>query len=262
MVTICEVLSKSRAARAGIRKGDVLVSINGHEIRDVLDYRFYLAERKLSIAILRDGKAKKIHIRKHQYDDIGLDFETPLMDKKHSCENKCVFCFIDQLPKGMRPSLYFKDDDSRLSFLHGNYITLTNLKEQDIERIIEMHISPINISVHTTNPELRIKMMKNKRSGEVLSYMKMLADATTGLLRYVCTAECGAVRDEAIPLLPSEKSLIKNEDGSLNTGVLIMIIAGALLVIGGTLVTLYFTLFKKKRASDSYKYNFNTLGKK
>ena len=99
------------------------------------------------------------------------------MDKKHSCENKCVFCFIDQLPRGLRRSLYFKDDDSRLSFLHGNYITLTNLSEKDIDRIIEMHISPVNVSVHTTNPELRIKMMHNKRAGEVLSYLNKLANA-------------------------------------------------------------------------------------
>ena len=177
MVKVCSVLSRSRAAKAGIREGDLLISINGHEINDVLDYRFYLAERKLTVAVLRDGRAKQFHIRKQEYDDIGLDFETPLMDQKHSCENKCVFCFIDQLPKGMRSSLYFKDDDSRLSFLHGNYITLTNLQQKDIERIIAMHISPVNVSVHTTNPDLRVKMMKNKRSGEVLSYLRMLADA-------------------------------------------------------------------------------------
>lgn len=177
MVTITDVLPKSRAAKAKIQAGDVLLSINGREIHDVLDYRFYLAERDVTLLLLRDGKEKKVHIRKEEYDDIGLDFETPLMDKKHSCENKCVFCFIDQLPKGMRTSLYFKDDDSRLSFLHGNYITLTNLHEKDIKRIIDMHISPVNVSVHTTNPELRVKMMKNKRSGEVLSYLRMLADA-------------------------------------------------------------------------------------
>ena len=103
------------------------------------------------------------------------------MDKKRSCENKCVFCFIDQLPKGMRAPLYFKDDDSRLSFLHGNYVTMTNLRERDIQRIIDMHISPVNVSVHTTNPELRVKMMKNKRAGEVLSYLRMLADAGISL---------------------------------------------------------------------------------
>ena len=129
----------------------------------------------------RDGKALEFKIKKKEYDDIGLDFETPLMDKKHSCENKCVFCFIDQLPRGLRKSLYFKDDDSRLSFLHGNYITLTNLHDKDIDRIIEMHISPVNVSVHTTNPELRVKMMKNKRAGEVLGYLTRLAEAGIGL---------------------------------------------------------------------------------
>lgn len=177
MVTITDVLPNSRAQKAGILAGDVLVSINKKEINDVLDYRFYLANKSISLLIMRDGKHKKIKIKKQEYDDIGLDFETPLMDKKHSCENKCVFCFIDQLPRGMRKSLYFKDDDSRLSFLHGNYITLTNLHDRDIERIIDMHISPVNISVHTTNPELRIKMMHNKRAGEVLAYLRRLADA-------------------------------------------------------------------------------------
>lgn len=177
MVPITDVLPRSRAARAGILPGDVLLSINGKEICDVLDYRFYLAEQDITLLVQRNTEQLSFRIRKQEYDDIGLDFETPLMDKKHSCENKCVFCFIDQLPDGLRPSLYFKDDDSRLSFLHGNYITLTNLKEKDIRRIIDMHISPVNISVHTTNSELRIKMMKNKRAGEVLSYLKMLADA-------------------------------------------------------------------------------------
>lgn len=177
MVEITDVFPRSRAAKAGICAGDLLVSINGHEIADVLDYRFYLAEEKLTLSLLREGKSLDVKIKKQEYDDIGLDFETPLMDKKHSCENKCVFCFIDQLPKGLRSSLYFKDDDSRLSFLHGNYVTLTNLHDKDIQRIIDMHISPVNVSVHTTNPELRVKMMKNKRSGEVLKYLRQLADA-------------------------------------------------------------------------------------
>ena len=177
MVRITEVQERSRAARAGILPGDLLVSINSKEINDVLDYRFYLADRKLEITVKRGEEELTFQIIKQEYDDIGLEFETPLMDKKHSCENKCIFCFIDQLPKGLRKSLYFKDDDSRLSFLHGNYITLTNLEEKDIDRIIEMHISPVNISVHTTNPELRVKMMKNKRAGEVLSYLKKLSDA-------------------------------------------------------------------------------------
>ena len=181
MVTITDVLPRSRAEKAGIVAGDVLVSINKNEINDVLDYRFYLANRSVTLVVLHNGKAKKHRIKKQEYDDIGLDFETPLMDKKHSCENKCVFCFIDQLPRGMRKSLYFKDDDSRLSFLHGNYITLTNLHDRDIQRIIDMHISPVNVSVHTTNPELRVKMMHNKRAGEVLAYLERLADAGISL---------------------------------------------------------------------------------
>ena len=181
MVTITDVFPRSRAAKAGIEKNDVLVSINGREIRDVLDYRFYLADTEISLLLKRNGEELRVTIKKQEYDDIGLDFETPLMDKKHSCENKCIFCFIDQLPRGMRETLYFKDDDSRLSFLHGNYVTLTNMRDRDIDRIIEMHISPVNISVHTTNPELRCKMMHNKRAGEVLSYLKRLADAGIAL---------------------------------------------------------------------------------
>ena len=177
MVRITDVMPRSRAEKAGIKPEDILVSINGKEIRDVLDYRFYLAEKKVKIALTRNGQAFETVIIKKEYDDIGLEFETPLMDKKRSCQNKCVFCFIDQLPKGMRETLYFKDDDSRLSFLHGNYVTLTNMQETDIDRIIEMHISPVNVSVHTTNPELRCKMMHNKRAGEVLSYLRKFADA-------------------------------------------------------------------------------------
>ena len=181
IVKITDVAGGSLAARAGVLPGDILISINGHEIRDVLDYRFYLAEKRLALTIHRGAELFDVSIRKGTYDDIGLDFETPLMDKKHSCENKCVFCFIDQLPPGMRDTLYFKDDDSRLSFLHGNYITLTNLRQADIDRILEMHISPVNISVHTTNPQLRVRMMKNKRAGEVLSYLDRLAEAGTVL---------------------------------------------------------------------------------
>lgn len=177
MVKIVRVEKGSRGWRAGIEEGDVLVSINGNEINDILDYRFYLTEKKVKIEIERGGERNFAIINKGEHDDIGLEFETPLMDKKHSCKNKCVFCFIDQLPKGMRDTLYFKDDDSRLSFLHGNYVTLTNMTDEDIDRIIKMHISPINVSVHTTNPSLRCKMMNNKRAGEVLGYLDRLAAA-------------------------------------------------------------------------------------
>jgi putative radical SAM enzyme (TIGR03279 family) len=171
MVKITSVDKNSRADKQGIIAGDVLVSINGNEIIDVLDYRFYLAEREVNIALLRDGEEFEVKIKKGEYDDIGLDFETPLMDKKHSCKNGCIFCFIDQNPEGLRDSIYFKDDDSRLSFIHGNYITLTNMTQKDVDRIVKMRFSPLNISIHTTNPELRVKMMKNKHSGEVLRYL-------------------------------------------------------------------------------------------
>lgn len=176
MVRIEKIISSSIADQCGIEAGDYLLNINDHEINDVLDYRFYLAEEVILLEIKRAEEILAFEIEKDMYEDIGLEFETPLMDKKHRCENKCIFCFIDQLPRGLRESLYFKDDDSRLSFLHGNYITLTNLSERDIDRIIEMHITPVNISVHTTNPELRCKMMKNKRAGLTLSYLDKLRD--------------------------------------------------------------------------------------
>lgn len=195
MVTITGVLPRSRAAKNGILPGDILLEINGYPIRDVLDYRFRLTEKTVKLKLHREEVILEVTIKKGEYDDIGLEFQTPLMDKKHRCENGCIFCFIDQNPKGMRESIYFKDDDSRLSFLHGNYITLTNLHDEDIDRILEMHISPINVSVHTTNPELRVKMMKNKRSGEVLSYLKRLADAGTKLRGQIVL--CKGINDGA-----------------------------------------------------------------
>ena len=171
MVRIKSVEEGSYAKKAGIKSLDTLVAINGNEICDVLDYRFYLAEKRVSLELVNQDGKYTVKIKKGEYEDIGLEFETPLMDEKQSCRNGCIFCFIDQNPEGMRSPIYFKDDDSRLSFIHGNYITLTNMYDKDIERIIKMKISPVNISIHTTNPELRVKMMKNKRSGEVLRYL-------------------------------------------------------------------------------------------
>ncbi len=171
MVKITDVEKGSYAEECEILPGDILVSVNGNEINDVLDYRFYLTESECELLLTRGGEEYGVVIEKDEYEDIGLGFETPLMDEKHACKNGCIFCFIDQNPKGLRESLYFKDDDSRLSFIHGNYVTLTNMTDSDIARIIKMRISPVNISVHTTNPELRVKMMKNKRSGEVLRYL-------------------------------------------------------------------------------------------
>jgi putative radical SAM enzyme (TIGR03279 family) len=181
-VTVSGVDAKSIAAKKKISKGDVLISINGNEINDVLDYRFYINDTKLLLSLkTAEGKSKLVMIRKDEFEDIGLEFETYLMDKQRSCKNKCIFCFIDQLPKGLRKSLYFKDDDSRLSFLFGNYITLTNLTDSEAERIIKMHISPVNVSVQTMNPELRVKMMANPKAGESLKYLKKFADAGISL---------------------------------------------------------------------------------
>lgn len=176
-VKIYNVTKGSRAEKAGIKSGEILLKINSNEIVDVLDYRFYQVNRQLKLEISDGENTRTVEITKGEYDEIGLEFETYLMDEQHSCRNKCIFCFIDQLPKGLRKSLYFKDDDSRLSFLFGNYITLTNITEHEIERIIKMHISPINVSVHTTNPELRCKMMNNRFAGDALKNLKRFADA-------------------------------------------------------------------------------------
>lgn len=181
-VMISGIDKGSIAEKKKINAGDRLISINGNEINDVLDYRFYINEAKLVLSLeTADGKSKLVLIRKDEFEDIGLEFETYLMDKQRSCKNKCIFCFIDQLPKGLRKSLYFKDDDSRLSFLFGNYITLTNLTDSEAERIIKMHISPVNVSVQTMNPELRVKMMANPHAGESLKYLKRFADAGIAL---------------------------------------------------------------------------------
>ncbi len=177
MVTVKSVEKGSLAEKCGILPSDIIISVNGNNISDVLDYRYYITEKKLSLLVHRGPELITFEISKGEYDDIGLDFETFLMDKKHTCKNKCIFCFIDQNPRGMRETIYFKDDDSRLSFLLGNYITLTNLTDADIDRIIKMRLSPVNISVHTTNPELRCKMMNNKNAGKTLDYIKRLADA-------------------------------------------------------------------------------------
>lgn len=193
-VKIFDVTTGSHADKAGIKKGETLLSINSNEIVDVLDYRFYQVNRKLTLEVEDEDKnVRTVEMTKGEYEEIGLEFETYLMDKQHSCRNKCIFCFIDQLPKGMRESLYFKDDDSRLSFLFGNYITLTNITEHEIDRIIKMHISPINVSVHTTNPELRCKMMNNRFAGDTLKYLKRFADA--GITLNCQIVSCPGIND-------------------------------------------------------------------
>lgn len=191
-VKIAAVKRFSKSYFAGIKSGDMLLSVDGNEIMDILDYDFYMADGNVKMQFAgANGKIKTVNAN---LQNCGLEFSTYLMDKQQHCKNKCIFCFIDQLPPGLRESLYFKDDDSRLSFLFGNYITLTNITEHEIERIISMHISPVNISVHTMNPELRVQMMKNKNAGESLKIIKRFADA--GIIMNTQLVLCPGINDK------------------------------------------------------------------
>lgn len=187
----------SIAEEAGIMPGDMLEKIDGKEIKDILQYKYLCAAEELEIEILKEnGDTEIIELEKDEYEDLGLEFEYPLLGLAKACANKCIFCFIDQLPKGMRKTLYFKDDDSRLSFLHGNYVTLTNLSDEDIENLCETRVSPINISVHATNPEVRAFMMGNKNAGNLLSRMKRFAEA--GIIMNCQIVLCRGVNDGRI----------------------------------------------------------------
>lgn len=175
---IAKVMPDSIAEEVGIEVGDKLISINSNEVKDIIDYKFLVTDEELLIEVeKKDGEIWEIEIEKDYDEDLGIIFREAILDKPRSCHNKCVFCFIDQLPPGMRETLYFKDDDSRLSFLQGNFVTLTNMKEEDIDRIISYRISPINVSVHTTDPELRVQMLNNRFAGNLYDRLKRLAEA-------------------------------------------------------------------------------------
>lgn len=175
---ITKVISNGIAEEVGIEVNDILLSINDNKINDIIDYKFISADEEIILEVEKlSGEIWEIEIEKEYGEDLGIEFGGGIMDTAKSCSNKCIFCFIDQLPKGMRESLYFKDDDSRLSFLQGNFVTLTNMKDEDIDRIIKYHISPINVSVHTTNPHLRVQMLNNKFAGKVFERMQKLAHA-------------------------------------------------------------------------------------
>lgn len=175
---ISAVNKGSIAEELDIEVGDILLSINDKKIEDIIEYKFFIADEYLEVKIQKkDGQVYIYEIEKEYDEDLGIEFINPIIDRAKSCRNKCIFCFIDQLPKGMRETLYFKDDDSRLSFLQGNFITLTNMSEDDIQKMIQYRISPVNISVHTTNPDLRVKMLNNKNAGKLYGIMKRLADA-------------------------------------------------------------------------------------
>ena len=172
---IVNVIPDSPAAEAGLCAGDLLISLNGMPVEDVFDYHYLAEEISVTITVkTADGQEKTVSIEKDEDEDLGLVFAESLMDDYKSCYNKCIFCFIDQNPKGMRETIYFKDDDSRLSFLQGNYITMTNMKESEIDRIIRYKLAPINISVHTTNPELRVSMLHNRFAGNILEHIRKL----------------------------------------------------------------------------------------
>ncbi len=176
-IVIYAVQADSAAHDAGIEPGDVLLSINGQKIQDIFDYRFLATDSNLFVEIEKmNGELWEIEVEKDEYEDFGLEFEDPLISGAKSCTNKCIFCFIDQLPQGMRESVYFKDDDSRLSFISGNYVTLTNIKEDELERIIKYKMSPVNVSVHTTNPELRVMMLGNRFAGNVMEKIRKLTE--------------------------------------------------------------------------------------
>lgn len=175
---ITRVIPKGIAEEVGIEENDILLSINDNKIDDIIDYKFLSADEEIILEVEKtNGEIWEIEVEKEYGEDLGIEFDGGIMDTAKRCSNKCIFCFIDQLPNGMRESLYFKDDDSRLSFLQGNFVTLTNMKDEDIDRIIKYHISPINVSVHTTNPELRVQMLNNKFAGNVFERMKRLSQA-------------------------------------------------------------------------------------
>lgn len=175
---IKEIVEDSIAQEFDLEPGDVILKINDNDIEDIFDYQYLVEDEYIEVLVRKlDGEEWLLEIDKEADEDLGIVFENGLMDEYKSCQNKCMFCFIDQMPKGMRETLYFKDDDSRLSFLQGNYVTLTNMSDKDIERIIRYNLGPINISVHTTNKELRCKMLSNRFAGEALSKIDILFDA-------------------------------------------------------------------------------------
>ena len=175
---IGKVKEGSIADQLGLETGDYLISVNGHKIEDIFDYQYLTDDEELVVLVEKaNGEEWELEIEKDYDVDLGIIFANGLMDDYKSCSNKCMFCFIDQMPKGMRETLYFKDDDSRLSFLQGNYVTLTNMKDKDLDRIIHYHLAPINVSVHTTNPKLRCTMLHNRFAGDILRKIKKLSDA-------------------------------------------------------------------------------------
>jgi putative radical SAM enzyme (TIGR03279 family) len=195
---VSQVEPDSIAMELGIEPGDKLLQINNQNIEDIFDYQYLVQDEHLDVLIQKpDGEEWLLDIDKELYEDLGIEFENGLMDDYRSCSNKCIFCFIDQMPKGMRKTLYFKDDDSRLSFLQGNYVTLTNMSDADIDRILKYHLSPINVSFQTTNPELRCKMLGNRFAGDALKKVDRLCADGSGIELNGQIVLCKGVNDGA-----------------------------------------------------------------
>lgn len=191
--TIKYVETFSPAAQAGLLAGDTILKINGHDFHDILEYRYLTAEYEVELEIRKINGDTETVLITNDYEDLGIEFNEGLIDEAQSCHNKCIFCFIDQLPKGMRETVYFKDDDTRLSFLQGNYVTLTNLSDEEIDRLIQMRVSPINVSVHATDPELRCMMLHNRFAGKCYDIMKRFAD--NGIMMNCQIVLCPGIND-------------------------------------------------------------------
>lgn len=215
MPTIKEVKPRSLAEELDLQPGDELLSINGTSIQDVVDLQFALADEQIELEVKRaDGDIWQIQVDKDYDEGLGVEWEHPTVDKIHLCHNKCVFCFVDQIPGQMRKTLNVRDDDYRLSFLHGNFVTLTNLKQSELDRIIRLRMSPLNISVHATNPKVRIRMVGNKRAGEILEQIEYLAAGGIEMNTQVVLcpgwndgAELERTIEELAPFYPSVKTL-------------------------------------------------------
>jgi putative radical SAM enzyme (TIGR03279 family) len=193
---VFQIQPGSLADKIGLQPQDIILSINGNEVRDLIDYQYLMAEEKIKLDVLHpDGYQESLLIIKEEDEDLGIRFEAAVFDGIRHCQNRCCFCFVDQLPSGLRSSLYLKDDDYRLSFLHGNFVTLNNLREDDLERILKWHLSPLYVSVHTTDPELRPRLMGNRHAGRIMEHLKRLSAG--GITIHAQIVLCPGLNDRA-----------------------------------------------------------------
>jgi len=213
---ISGIKKHSLAEQAGIQAGEVLTSVNGSPVRDLIDLSFMLCDDSVELQLTKDGHSRTVVVEKHPDEDLGLEFQAAVFDRVQTCFNKCIFCFVDQMIPGMRQTLYVKDDDYRLSFLYGNFITLTNMSEADFQRIIQMHLTPIYISVHATDSKVRCSMMQNKNAGDILEKLRMLID--NGIEIHTQIVCCPGYNDRKV-LEKTYQDLLKLSDGIVSMAV-------------------------------------------